>query len=133
MIAADTPPSANGARNNPPVSISPTPNAQAAITHRTHPDIGSELIAPKRWLRTIPGRGRRSDGDARAPGPGERRSAHQCPSELGGLERTQILELLPHSDQLHRNAKLVRDRQGDPALGCPVELRQDEAGDVDRL
>src|SRR5579884_3762836 len=46
--AAIAAPSANGARKKPVVSISPTPNAQAAITHRIHPDMLLVASLPRR-------------------------------------------------------------------------------------
>src|SRR5262245_63815755 len=52
-------------------------------------------------------------------------------SELPGVERAQVLEPLAHADQLHRDAELAGDRERDPALRGPVELRQHNAADPD--
>src|SRR3954462_7364961 len=53
--------------------------------------------------------------------------------EILGIERTKIVQRLPYADQLHGQAELVRDRDGDAALRAAVELRQRYAGDPDRL
>src|SRR5215471_10640771 len=58
---------------------------------------------------------------------------HQCPGEVLRVERRQVVERLPHADQLDRQAELVRDRDGDASLRAAVELRQHDAGDADRL
>ena len=60
-------------------------------------------------------------------------SGEERPGEVGGVERAQVLDPLPDPDQLHRDPELVGDRQGDPALGGAVELRQHDPGHVDRL
>src|ERR1700743_92113 len=52
---------------------------------------------------------------------------------LAGIERAQVLEFLPHPDQLHRDAEFGGDRQRDAALGGAVELGQGDAGDLDRF
>src|ERR1700729_2204290 len=70
--------------------------------------------------------------EATAPGK-ETASGHQRPREVRGVEGAQILELLPHPDQLDRDAELLRDGERDPALGGAVELGQHEPGHVDRL
>src|SRR5436190_4466791 len=57
----------------------------------------------------------------------------ESPSEIVRIERPQIVERLPHADQLHGQAELVRDRDRDAALGTAVELRQRDAGDTDGL
>ena len=53
--------------------------------------------------------------------------------EVLRIERTQVVEAFADADQLHGQTQLVRDRDRDPALGGPVELRQGDAGDADRL
>ena len=50
-----------------------------------------------------------------------------------GVERAQVLEPLADPDQLHRDPELAGDRQGDPTLRGPVELRQHDPGHVDRF
>src|SRR5438876_6699031 len=55
------------------------------------------------------------------------------PGEVARVERAQIFKALADADQLHGHAQLVRDRDGDAALCRPVELRQRDAGHVNRL
>src|SRR3712207_7502758 len=44
----------------------------------------------------------------------------------------QVVERLPDAHELDREAELVRDRDRDPALRRPVELRERDAGHVHR-
>jgi hypothetical protein len=60
-------------------------------------------------------------------------SGDESAGEVRGVERAKIFELLPHADQLHRQAELVRDRHRDAALRRAVELRQRDAGDAGGL
>src|SRR2546423_7598292 len=55
------------------------------------------------------------------------------PREVVRIERPEVLELLPHADQLDGEPELVRDRDRDPALCAAVQLRQRDAGDADRV
>src|SRR6188472_556323 len=43
------------------------------------------------------------------------------------VERMEVVDSLPHADELHRDAQLVGDRDGDAALRRAVELRQRDA------
>src|SRR5512133_1814007 len=54
----------------------------------------------------------------------------QCAREVLCVERPEVFELLPHADQLHGEAELVRDRDRDAALRAAVELREGDAGDA---
>ncbi len=47
------------------------------------------------------------------------------------VERPQVVEPFADADELHRQAELVRDRDGDAALRRAVELRQRDAGHAD--
>src|SRR5437016_2998278 len=53
--------------------------------------------------------------------------------EVFGIERPQVLQRLPHADQLDREAELVGDRDGDSAFRAPVELRERDGGHADRV
>ena len=58
----------------------------------------------------------------------------QQPLDIGtGVEDTEILRLFANADEADRQAKAPRDRDHDAALGRAVELRDDDAGDADRL
>src|SRR3954453_5910415 len=46
----------------------------------------------------------------------------QRAGELLGIEGPQVLERLADPDQLHRDAELGCDGEGDSALGAPIEL-----------
>src|SRR5689334_15499421 len=69
----------------------------------------------------------------RVPSPGAISDLEQGPREVVRIERAQVLERLPDPDQLDRHAELLRDRERDPALGRPVELREHDAVDVHGL
>src|SRR5207247_963447 len=47
--------------------------------------------------------------------------------------RSQVFEPLPHTHERNGQAELVRDRDCDAALRRAVQLRQSDAGYVDRL
>ena len=89
-------------------------------------------VAPRRPHR---GAGRREP--AQAPGgadhvaPSARRRA-RARSRRGSNGRRSS-SALADADELHRQAELVGDRDGDAALRRAVELRQRDAGDADRL
>src|SRR4051794_17890657 len=141
---ASAAPTANGARKNPSVSISPTASTQAAMIQITQPGISASLA------RGIPRRGvwgSRDDtvellaerarqpltlaqrrGAVRARGLGDQR-----PRELGRVERAQVLELLARPDELDRQPEFPGDGERDATLGGAVELGQHDAADVDRL
>src|SRR5262245_61329857 len=53
--------------------------------------------------------------------------------ELASVERAQVLEPLANSDQLDWELELGGDRERDAALRCPIELREDDPGQVNRL
>ena len=53
--------------------------------------------------------------------------------EVLRVERAQVVDLLPHADQLHGQAELIGDRDRDTALRGAVELRQRDAGDAGGL
>ena len=63
----------------------------------------------------------------------ERQPATSARANSRGSNGPQVVETLPHADELHRQAELVGDRDRDPALGRAVELRQRDAGDAGRL
>src|SRR3954447_15680560 len=106
------------------------------------PRTNTTVFAVPRSMATSPSerrdqrRRRRAAIAMQATRSGRRRppdSGQQRLGEVVGVERPQVLERLADPDQLDRDAELVGDRQRDPALGGPVELGQDDAGDVDRL
>jgi len=43
--------------------------------------------------------------------------------EIARVKRPQVVQPLPHADELHGQPELLRDRDRDPALGGAVELR----------
>src|SRR5687768_9352877 len=47
-----------------------------------------------------------------------------------GVERLQILDLLAHADEAHRQLQFTTDGDGDSALGGAVELGQYQPGDA---
>src|SRR5215218_8891113 len=115
--AATSAPTLKGASTKVVVSISPMPNATA-----TRIQITRASICPRAYRR----------GQAMS-GATDGISAQQRAGELVGVERAQVLELLADADQLDRDAQLACDRERDAALRGAVELRQHDAGDVDRL
>src|SRR5919202_1185941 len=105
-------PTANGARKNETVAISPTASSTAAMTHRTHASIcGNGTSHPT--VCTV----------GRSAGPS---SAQQRAREVAGVEGPQVVELLSDADELHRDPELARDRERDAALRGAVELREDD-------
>src|SRR6478735_11990126 len=50
-----------------------------------------------------------------------------------GVEREEVLGLLPHADEPDRDAELALDGEHDAALGGRVELREHHAGEADGL
>ena len=54
---------------------------------------------------------------------GVRSLGHQGTREIARVKRPQVVQPLPHADELHGQPELLRDRDGDPALGGAVELR----------
>ena len=59
--------------------------------------------------------------------------ADERTSVVAGVERAQVVEPLPHADELHGQPELVRDRDRDAAFRGAVELRQRDAGHAGRL
>ena len=53
--------------------------------------------------------------------------------ELAGVEGHEVLWPFAQPYQLDGDAQFARDRDGDPALGRPVQLGQDDPGDRDRF
>src|SRR4051812_42683658 len=105
--AATAAPPANGARKKPSVAISPNASTTARISQIAQDS--TESIVSEVLRR------------------------EQRFGEVVGVERPQVLELLADADQLDRDPELVGDRQRDASLGRPVELREDDPGDVDGL
>src|ERR1700691_4060953 len=146
--AATSAPTANGARKNPPVCISPTPSTQPAPSQMIQASICS-IIAPRgvaavaRSPGRIAMRPRRARTRTRGGLPKPRCRAdvlrrltlrlHECAREVLRIERAQILQRLADPDQLDGQGELARDRQGDPAAGRAVELGQHDAADLYRL
>jgi hypothetical protein len=54
---------------------------------------------------------------------GVRSLGHQGTREITRVKRPQVVQPLPHADELHGQPELLRDRDRDPALGGAVELR----------
>src|ERR671932_145316 len=110
--AAIAAPTANGARKNETVAISPTASSTAAMTHRTHASIcGNGTSHPT--VCTV--------GRSAGPSPAQQRAR-----EVAGVEGPQVVELLSDADELHRDPELARDRERDAALRGAVELREDD-------
>ena len=95
-------------------------------------------FSPLRTLRDLdlrpPDRAAPSGGRASARGIGagvsRRRTARH---ERLGVERQQVVDLLPDPDEPDRHPEVVLDREHDPALRGRVELRQHDAGQPDGL
>src|SRR5436309_350499 len=68
-----------------------------------------------------------------ADGISTRLTRDEGPREVLWIERPQILELLPHADELDRQGELVCDRDRNAALGTAVELRERDTRDADRF
>ena len=64
---------------------------------------------------------------------GRRRQSNSAATKSSGSNGQQVLRLLPHPDEPHRDAQLLLDREHDAALRRRVELRQDDAGQPDGL
>src|SRR6478609_6555495 len=60
-------------------------------------------------------------------------SAEEGVDEGGSVEGGHVVGALAQSDELDGYAELALHLDDDPALGGPVELGQDDAGDVDDL
>src|SRR5690554_5695011 len=60
-------------------------------------------------------------------------SGEQGLDEVLGDEGGEVVRALAQADELDRHAELALDGDDDPALGGPVELGEDDAGDVDDL
>jgi hypothetical protein len=58
---------------------------------------------------------------------------HERSCEVVCVERTEVLELLTDADELDREAKLIRNCYRDASLGTPIELRQRDPCDPDRV
>ncbi len=84
--AAPRAPTANGARKNEVVSISPTPKTQAAITHNTHPDIVWRAYRLGARFRTLApvrnGRSAATSACANSPGSNGLRSSSFSPTPI---------------------------------------------------
>src|SRR5579884_2046939 len=86
-------------------------------------------------MRQVPGRGNR-DATGRQRRACERArtfSPEQRVDELDRVERDEVRGGLADADDLDRDAELGLDREDDAALRAAIELRQHDAGDVDRL
>ena len=66
-------------------------------------------------------------------GGGRRRCPEERVHESVALKILQILNRLPDSDQSHGQLEFLGNRNDDPSASGAVELRQDQAGDADRL
>src|SRR5512140_1746067 len=86
--------------------------------------------SPRRSPVSASSRGRESTSRSRR---GSVLAADERPGEVVRVEGAQVVELLPHADQLHGQAELVRDRDRDAALRRAVELRQGDAADAGSL
>src|SRR6478672_10082034 len=60
-------------------------------------------------------------------------SAEEGVDEGGGVEGGHVVGALAEADELDGYAELALHLHDDPALGGPVELGEDDAGDVDDL
>src|SRR5262249_276241 len=54
---------------------------------------------------------------------GVRSVGHQSAREIARIKGPQVVQPLPHADELHGQPELLRDRDGDAALGRAVDLR----------
>ena len=66
-------------------------------------------------------------------GVGRRRCPEERVHESVALKILQILNRLPDSDEPHGQLQLLGNRDDDPSASGAVELRQNQAGDADRL
>ena len=66
-------------------------------------------------------------------GGGRRRCPEERVHESVALKILQILNRFPDSDEPHGQLQLLGNRDDDPSASGAVELRQDQAGDADRL
>src|SRR5262245_37426938 len=95
-VAISAPP-ANGARKKLVVASSPMAKITAAISQITQ----ESMFKAERIPRGL--------------------SGEKCASEVVGVERPQVFELLADADQLHGNPELVGDRECDAPLRGAVE------------
>ena len=79
------------------------------------------FASPVRGLRSL------------SPAPAVVDSVEQRLDEAVGVERQEVVGLLPHPDEADRDAEVVLDREHDPALGRRVELGEHDAGQADGL
>src|SRR4051794_8598879 len=163
VTAAAAAPIANGNKKKLRLSTSAIASTTAAISHRTQASIcnrdypgagprgdghataaargpaarAGSATAPRRPSATETTRAR---ARAVTVTPRTRRAARrslarldQRRGEVVGVERAQVLERLADPDQLDRDAELGGDREGDAALGRPVELGEHDPVDRHRL
>src|SRR2546426_11821051 len=75
----------------------------------------------------------RSAGEIARPKAGSDALREERLDECLGVEWQEVADLLPHSDEPHRDVEGVLDRKHDPALRGRVELGQDNSGQADGL
>src|SRR6476659_7540830 len=108
-----------------PTSITSTPSNAQPSECCTQENAGRRLL-----LRVVRNPSRTRPRHPCAPG---KPSGEQGLHEGVGVEREEVLRLLPHPDEADRDAELALDREDDPALGGRIELRQDHAGEPARV
>jgi hypothetical protein len=83
--------------------------------------IWSFAVACCRWL--APRSARLAKASFASTARGVRSLGHQGAREIARVKRPQVVQPLPHADELHGQPELLGDRDGDAALGRAVELR----------
>ena len=114
----------------PPGPLVPPLADDARVLATTPPTAGFGFVSPSpraasasAWRISC-----RSPGAARGTF-----GAHERTGERLGVEREQVVRLLPDADEADRHVELAHDRDRDAALGRAVELGQDDAGHADGL
>jgi hypothetical protein len=74
-----------------------------------------------RWL--APRSARLARASFASTARGVRSLGHQGAREVARVKRPQVVQPLPHADELHGQPELLRDRDRDSALGGAVKLR----------
>ena len=98
-------------------AIPSPPPASLQVGHsvRGRADACNELHPSNEWISAFD-----SAGDQR-------------PRIVTGVERAQVVDSLTHSDELHGQAELDRDRYRHAAPRAAVELRERDPRDADRI
>src|SRR5207249_8153175 len=91
---------------------------------------GKRQPAPGKIARKKPGGVR---GGRLAPPSRDRLRGDERPRELAGLEGDEIVQALPDAQPADGETERIGDGKHHAPLGAPVELREHEPGDTQRL